>query len=98
MHELHQQVHIPVVIWCDNVGASYLSSNPMFKARTKHIEIDFHFVREQVAKGNISVKHISSKDQLANIFTKPLSSTRFLQHRDFYPRGLQLDGGVRINF
>jgi hypothetical protein len=37
-------------LWCDNLGATYLSANPMFHTRTKHIEVDYHFVRERVAR------------------------------------------------
>jgi hypothetical protein len=74
--------HPPVArLWCDNRGAKYLSANPVFHARTKHIEIDFHFVCERVAEKLLDVRFISTNDQLADGFTKPLSAAKLKAFR-----------------
>jgi hypothetical protein len=68
--------HAPV-LWCDNVSALALASNPVYHAHTKHIEVDYHFVREKVVNGDIQIKFISTDDQITDIFTKGLSTARF---------------------
>jgi hypothetical protein len=81
----------PPVLWCDNLGATYLSANPVFHARTKHIEIDFHFVREKVALGALDVRFIASGDQIADIFTKPVTTqllSRFSSNLNLVHDGL----------
>ncbi|XP_019173489.1 PREDICTED: uncharacterized protein LOC109169046 [Ipomoea nil] len=83
------------VLWCDNLGATYLCSNPIFHARTKHVELDYHFLRDKVSTGALKVKFVSTHDQLANIFTKPLSAARFaeLRHKlGVVPSPRQLEG------
>lgn len=77
LQELRVRMATTPVLWCDNLGATYLSANPVFHARTKHVEVDFHFVREKVAAKRLSVQFISTTDQIADVFTKPLSVHRF---------------------
>ena len=67
----------PPLLWCDNVSALAIATNPVFHACTKHIEVDYHFVREKVLTHDVMIKFISTHDQLANLFTKGLPSPRF---------------------
>ena len=55
-----------------------MTVNPVFHGRTKHIELDYHYVREKVALGSLETCFVSSTNQLADIFTKPLSKLPFL--------------------
>jgi len=75
--ELHCPLTRPVLLNCDNLSATYLAANPIFHARTKHIAIDYHFVRERVASSNHKVQFIPSHLQLADVFTKGLPVDRF---------------------
>lgn len=65
-------------LWCNNLGATYLSINPVLHARTKHVELDYYFLRDCVAAKTLNVSFVSSKDPVADILTKPLSTSRFL--------------------
>ena len=67
----------PLKINCDNQGAIALAKDNKFHARTKHIDIRYHFIREAVEDGKISVKYIPTDDNTADIFTKPLSKPKF---------------------
>lgn len=78
LQKLHVQMKSVPTLWCDNLGATYLSVNPGFHVWIKHVEFDFHFVHENVAQGKLFVQLISTLDQIFNVFTKPLSSECFL--------------------
>jgi hypothetical protein len=62
---------------CDSSSAICLAHNPVFHGTTKHIKVRHHFLRDQVEKGEIEMKFIDTERQLADIFTKPLDSSRF---------------------
>ena len=61
---------------CDNPTALHISSNPVFHERTKHMEVDCHFIREKITSGCISTSFVNSNDQLADIFTNSLRGPR----------------------
>jgi hypothetical protein len=64
--------------FCSDMGAIALSSNPIYHARTKHVEVDYHFIREKVLLKDITISYLSTHDQCADIFTKGLTAARFL--------------------
>ncbi|XP_021744867.1 uncharacterized protein LOC110710833 [Chenopodium quinoa] len=82
--ELHCPIKKATLVYCDNVSAIYLSGNPVKYQRTKHIELDIHFVREKVAQGQVRVLHVPSRYQITNIFTKGLPLVLFKDFRDTY--------------
>jgi hypothetical protein len=79
--ELHTPLHKTTLVYCDNVSAIYMSKNPIQHQRTKHVEIDIHFVRERVALGDIHVLHVPTTSQFTNIFTKGLPTSVFKEFR-----------------
>ncbi|CAN6704283.1 unnamed protein product [Malus baccata var. baccata] len=88
---------LPVIpqIWRDNVSAIALASNPVFHALTKHVEIDYHYIRELVVAHLLRVQFVCSEDQLADIHTMSLPQQRFLHLRSklsFHPSLFSLKG------
>ena len=89
-------LHAPPTLWYDNLGALALASNSVYHARTKHIEVDYHFIREKVVNKDVITRYLPTLDQLADIFTKGLTTNRFLFLHDklrvcFPPINLQRD-------
>ena len=88
----------PPLILCDNISATYLAANPILHARTKHVEINYHFVTERVLQCSLFVQFTPSDDQLADCMTKPLSTQRFITLRSkltVLTRPMSLRGDVK---
>ena len=81
LQELHTPLHQATLVYCYNISAVYMSSNPVQHQRTKYIEIDLHFVRERVSVGDLRVLHVPTSSQYADIFTKGLPSSVFTEFR-----------------
>ena len=72
-----------VIVYEDNVGAVRLANNPLSSVRSKHIDIRYHFIRNEVKEGRVIVKHVKAEEQHADILTKPTTLDSFLKHRKF---------------
>ncbi len=76
LSDLGQSVDAPIVIYCDNINSILLVNNLVYHVRTKHIEVHYHFIREKVLAKEIELIHVSTEDQVADIFTKALNTNK----------------------
>lgn len=77
MNDLHQLMDYAILLYCDNQLVVHVTENLVFHARTKHVEMHYHFIREKVLEEEVELKQIKSKDQVADLFRKGLSSSKF---------------------
>ena len=77
LDELQCSISKATVAYCDNVKAVYMFLNPVHHKRTKHIELDIHFVREHVQLGDLRVLHVPTGEQFADVMTKGLPTATF---------------------
>ena len=77
LQDIQIKCSLPISIMCDNTSAISISKNPVMHSKTKHIPIKYHFLREQVLEQKVKLEYVPSKEQVANIFTKPLPREAF---------------------
>jgi len=82
MTQIGFNLDVPIKIYVDNVSAINLAKNPVFHQRSKHIDIRYNFLRDQVGKNMIKLEYYRSEDQIADIFIKPLKIDAFIKLRD----------------
>lgn len=98
LHELCVCLPHPPFLLCDNISATYLAANPVLHVRTKHVEINYHFIHERVMHRTLRIQYTPFTDQLADAMTKPLSSSCFCNLRcklTVLPSPLSLRGDVK---
>lgn len=75
IRHLFRDLHLPVApprLWCDNISALVVASNPMYQARMCHTQVDYHYIREKVVCREIEVGYVATANQLTNLLTKGL--------------------------
>ena len=82
LEDIHIHYIEPIPIFCDNTNAISISKNPVMHSKTKQIPIKFHFLREKVVSKVIKMEYVGTKDQIADVFTKPLPKIQFESLRD----------------
>jgi hypothetical protein len=76
LSDLGQSMDAPVVIYYDNINSILLVNNLVYHVRTKHIEVQYHFIREKILAKEIDFIHVNTEDQVADIFTKALGTNK----------------------
>lgn len=97
LRELHALPLQRPTLLCDNKSALFMTQNPVSHKRAKHIDLDYHFIRELVASGKLSTKFVSTNLQVADIFTKSLPRPAFERFRSMLrlgPPPFRLKGGI----
>ncbi|GJR63860.1 integrase, catalytic region, zinc finger, CCHC-type containing protein [Tanacetum coccineum] len=97
LRKLHTPLFTTTLVYYDNVSAVYMSANPVQHQRTKHIEIDIHFVRDKVAAGHVRVLHVPSRFQYADIFTKGLPYPLFADFRSSWLLSIVIKQSIKAN-
>lgn len=67
----------PAILHCDNQAVLHIVANPVFHEKTRHIEIDCHFIQDKILDGSIFTKYVASSQEVADVFTKPLGKDAF---------------------
>jgi hypothetical protein len=82
LEDVGEKQKVPTIIQCDNQRSIKLANNPVYHARSKHIETHYHFVREKIQSNEIDVLYCNTNDNVVDIFTKPLGKAKFVICRD----------------
>ncbi|XP_034200148.1 uncharacterized mitochondrial protein AtMg00810-like [Prunus dulcis] len=96
LQDLHVFIPEATTLYSDNLSALALSSNPVFHSLIKHLELDFHYIRERIQRRDLVVKYVQTEEQIADIFTKGLHSPLFVKHCHDLSLGLSpaaIEGG-----
>ena len=78
---MKEEIKDPIVIFCDNTNAINISKNLVVHTKTKHIAIKYHFLIELVQEKEVRLEYVNTKEQIVDIFTKPLPKDSFLYIR-----------------
>jgi hypothetical protein len=77
MLKVYNVEHDALTLYCDNLKAINISKNPIQHSRTKHIDIRHHFIRDLVEENIVTLEHVTTEEQIADIFTKALDAKQF---------------------